>query len=243
MLDIKGKRVLVTGAGRGIGRLLAEKLIELGADLILVSRDPSHTADIEAKAVAAGLDAVSFGCDLGDKASVEKLIEKLSAYDIDIVLNNAGIQVTYRSEIYDTPWEDYELSFRVNTIAPMMICYALLPKMLEKGFGRILNTTSGIAGEPQQGAYSASKAGLDKVTADLCRLIDGKDVLIFLTDPGWCRTDLGGPSAPNSPESAVNGCLAGALCSAGKSGMIIHAQDYAGLTLEETVAKIESTAK
>ena len=238
---LSNKTVLVTGAGRGIGRLMALKLIELEAELILVSRDPSHTRDIEDKAKEKGLKAVSLGCDLGEKKSVEKLIAELDKYDIDIVFNNAGIQVTYRSEVFDTPWEDYEKSFRVNTIAPMMICYSLFPKMKKKGYGRIINTTSGIAGEPQQGPYSASKAGLDKVTSDLTRLVDGEDILIFLTDPGWCRTDLGGPSAPNDPASAVNGCIAGALASKGRSGMIIHAQDYADLTLEQTVEKIEQT--
>lgn len=241
MLDLKDKWVVVTGAGRGIGRLSALKLIESGANLILVSRDKSHTEDIEMLAVKEGLKAVSIGCDLGVKDEVEALIEELMTYDIDVVLNNAGIQVTYRSGVWDTPWEDYEKSFRVNTIAPMMICYALLPKMKEKGFGRIVNTTSGIDRDPYQGPYSASKAALDKVTKDLEVTLSGEDILIFLADPGWCRTDLGGPNAPNSPESAVNGCIAGAFASKGVNGMIIHAQDYADMSLEEAVKAIENS--
>ncbi|SMC45315.1 Short-chain dehydrogenase [Oscillospiraceae bacterium] len=240
MLDLKNRWVLVTGAGRGIGRLMAEKLIGCGANLILVSRDKSHTEDIEKKAKGAGLQVVSFGCDLGVREEVKKLISELLKYDIDVVLNNAGIQVTYRSGVWDTPWDDFEKSFRVNTIAPMMICYALLPKMKEKGFGRILNTTSGIDRDPYQGPYSASKAALDKVTKDLEVTLNGEDILLFLTDPGWCRTDLGGPQAPNSPESAVNGCLAGAFASKGINGTIIHAQDYADKTLEEAVSLIEN---
>ncbi len=240
MLDLNNRWVLVTGAGRGIGRLMAEKLIGYGANLILVSRDKSHTEDIEKKAKEAGLQAVSFGCDLGVREEVEKLISELIKYDIDVVLNNAGIQVTYRSGVWDTPWDDFEKSFRVNTIAPMMICYAVLPKMKEKGFGRILNTTSGIDRDPYQGPYSASKAALDKVTKDLEVTLNGEDILLFLTDPGWCRTDLGGPQAPNSPESAVNGCLAGAFASKGINGTIIHAQDYADKTLEEAVSLIEN---
>ncbi len=241
MLDLKDKWVVVTGAGRGIGRLSALKLIESGANLILVSRDKSHTEDIEMLAIKEGLKAVSIGCDLGVKEEVEALIEELLTYDIDVVLNNAGIQVTYRSGVWDTPWEDYEKSFRVNTIAPMMICYALLPKMKEKGFGRIVNTTSGIDRDPYQGPYSASKAALDKVTKDLEVTLSGEDILIFLADPGWCRTDLGGPNATNSPESAVNGCIAGAFASKGVNGMIIHAQDYADMSLEEAVKAIENS--
>lgn len=241
MIDLKGKTVLVTGAGRGLGRLMALELINHGVNLILVSRDKSHTEDIEKKALEAGLNAVSIGCDLGIKEDVEALISELDKYDIDIVYNNAGIQVTWREGVWDTPWEDYEKSFRVNTIAPMMICYSILPKMKKKGFGRILNTTSGIDRDPHQGPYSASKAGLDKVTKDLDEMIEGEDILIFLTDPGWCRTDLGGPQAPCAPESAVTGLIAGAFASVGKNGIIIHAQDYADKTLEETVRSIEDT--
>ena len=240
MLDIQGKTILVTGAARGIGRLMSIRLSEFKVNLILVSRDKSHTSDVEEIARKNGSTAVSFGCDLGSKDDVEKLIKELSEYDIYIVFNNAGIQVTYRPDVYDTTWEDYEKSFRVNTIAPMMICYSILPSMLEKGFGRIVNTTSGIMGEPEQGPYSASKAGLDKTTADLLKLTKGKDVLVYLTDPGWCRTDLGGPMAPNEPSSAVVGCLAPAFTSKGPSGSVVHAQDYASMSFQEAVAKLES---
>lgn len=72
-----------------------------------------------------------------------------------------------------------------------MICYHFMPKMIEAGFGRIINTTSGIALEPEQAGYSASKAALDKITIDLGSKVEGTDVMINLTDPGWCRTDLG----------------------------------------------------
>ena len=69
-----------------------------------------------------------------------------------------------------------------------MICYHFLPGMKERGFGRIVNTTSGIDMEPEQAGYSAAKAALSKVTRDLGRDYDGSDIMISLTDPGWCRT-------------------------------------------------------
>ena len=242
MLNIKNKWILITGSSRGLGRLMAEELAKTGCNLILQSRDKKNTLDIENTVKANGGVAVSFSCDLGNKEDLLSFIDALDSYDIDIVYNNAGMQVTYRPEIFDTTYEDYETSFRVNTIAPMMICYKLAPKMIAKGFGRIVNTTSGIDNEPEQGPYSASKAGLDKTTKDLNKLFAGKNIFAFLTDPGWCRTDLGGNSAPNDPKSAVNGLLApGLIESTDKVSFkgMIHAQDYVDMSLEDIVKGIE----
>ena len=120
-----------------------------------------------------------------------------------------------------------------------MICYHFLPKMEAKGVGRIVNTTSGIALEPEQVGYSASKAALDKITIDLGSKLEGSDVIISLADPGWCRTDLGGPQAPNAPESTIPGIVIGAFVDDGKSGRLFGAQDYNGLTLEEAYEKAQ----
>ena len=159
---------------------------------------------------------------------------------IDIILNNAGIQVAYRTEYLSTPVEDYIESFQVNTIAPMMICYHFLPQMIERGFGRIVNTTSGIQLEPEQAGYSASKAGLDKVTIDLGSKLNGTNVMINLTDPGWCRTDLGGPNAPNDPTTTIPGVVVGAFIDDQKSGRFLNASPFIGMTLEEAVKKAEA---
>ena len=160
--------------------------------------------------------------------------------DVEIVLNNAGVQIAYRTDYCATPPEDYEISFRVNTIAPAMICYHFLPKMISRGTGRILNTTSGIALDVCQAGYSASKAALDKITIDMGSKVEGTDVLINLTDPGWCRTDLGGPQAPNAPESAIPGIVTGVFVNDGKSGRYLGAQHFAGMTLEDAVKKAEA---
>ena len=116
---------------------------------------------------------------------------------------------------------------------------ASLPKMIEQGFGRIVNTTSGIDLEPEQAAYSASKAALSKITRDLGRDLEGGDVVVSLTDPGWCRTDLGGPNAPNDPESALPGVVVGVFVEDGKNGRLFAAQDFCGLSLVQAVEKAE----
>lgn len=240
MLDISGKWALVTGASRGIGRLAALALAEQGCNLILLSRDTKHTADV---AAAAGekVSVREVSCDLSDPGSVSKAIAEIDALGVpvDIILNNAGVQIAYRNDYYQTPVSDYEISFRINTIAPMMICYHFIPKMVERGFGRVVNTTSGIRLEPEQAGYSASKAALDKVTIDLGSKLGGTGVAINLTDPGWCRTDLGGPHTPNAPESALPGVIVGALIEQPKSGRTFAAGLFYDMTLEEAVAKAE----
>ena len=242
MYNVQGKWALITGAARGIGRLTALFMAQQGCSLILHSRDLSHTEKVMAEVQALGVQAHAVAADLNDLSQVERMLQEIDALgvDVDIVLNNAGLQIAYRTDYCSTPVSDYEISFRVNTIAPAMICYHFLPKMMKKGTGRILNTTSGIALDVCQAGYSASKAALDKITIDLGSKVEGTDVMINLTDPGWCRTDLGGPGAPNAPESTIPGIVVGVFADDKKSGRHLTAQSFTGMTLEAAVRKCEA---
>lgn len=242
MVDIRGKWALITGAARGIGYLSAKFLAEKGCNLILHSRDITHTEKVLEEVKALGVNAYAVACELEDLDAVAKMLEEIDALgvDVDIVLNNAGMQVAYRVDYFNTPVSDYTRSFNINCTAPAMICYHFMPKMIKRGWGRILNTTSGIALDPHQAGYSASKAALNKITIDLGHTVQGTDVMINLTDPGWCRTDLGGQHAPNSPESAIPGIVVGVFVDDKKSGRNLGAQAFAGMTLEDAVAKAEA---
>lgn len=239
MLNLNGKWALVTGAARGIGRLAAQTLADHGCNLILLSRDTAHTAEL---AKTLPVEVREIACELSYGSSVERAIAEIDALNVpvDILLNNAGMQIAYRTDYWATPADDYEISFRINTVAPMMLCYHFMPKMIARGFGRVVNTTSGIALEPEQAGYSASKAALNKVSIDLGSKLKGTGVAINLTDPGWCRTDLGGPHAPNAPESAIPGVVVGAFIEQPVSGRIFTAQDFCGMTLEEAVRRAET---
>ncbi len=241
MVNVKGRWVLITGAARGIGYLTAKLMAERGANLILHGRTAAHCDKVLAEVTAMGVEAYAVGAEFTDLNAVQRMLDEIKrrGTQVDIVLNNAGMQIAYRSDYLTTPISDYTESFKINTIAPAMICYHFLPEMIERGFGRILNTTSGIALDPQQAGYSASKAALDKITIDIGSKLEGTDVCINLTDPGWCRTDLGGPHAPNAPESAIPGIAVGAFIDDKKSGRYLNAPFFAGLTLEEAVAKAE----
>lgn len=241
MVDVKNRWAFITGASRGIGRLSAEFLAKQGCNLILHSRTLEHTKELAEELSQYGVKICTVAAELSDLAAVENMLKEIDSIgvDVDIVLNNAGLQIAYRNDYFATPASDYEISFKVNTISPMMICYHFMPKMVERGFGRVVNTTSGIALDPQQAGYSASKAALDKVTIDLGSKVEGTDVMINLADPGWCRTDLGGSHAPNAPESAIPGILVGAFLDDKKSGRYYGAQNFTGMTLEEAVKKAE----
>lgn len=241
MTEVKGKWALITGAARGIGYLTAKFMAEKGCNLILHSRSIAHTQKILEEVKSFGVSAYAVQAELSDLNSVSEMLNEIDrlGVSVDFVMNNAGMQIAYRVDYFKTPVSDYIESFKINTIAPAMIMYHFLPKMIERGFGRILNTTSGIRLEPQQAGYSASKAALDKITIDLGSTVNGTDVMINLTDPGWCRTDLGGPHAPNAPESAIPGVVVGIFIDDKKSGRYLNAPNFLGMSLEDAVAKAE----
>lgn len=242
MTEVRGKWALVTGASRGIGYLVAELLAKKGCNLVLQSRSIEHLDKIIKVAKEHNVEAYGVAAELSDLDSVKAMLDEIEAKgtQVDFVLNNAGMQIAYRTEYFDTPVSDYTESFKINTIAPAMICYHFMPQMIKRGFGRIVNTTSGIRLEPQQAGYSASKAALDKITIDLGSTVEGTDVMINLADPGWCRTDLGGDKAPNAPESALPGVVLGVFADDRRSGRLFSAGDYHGMSLEEAVDVVES---
>ena len=242
MISVKGKWAFITGASRGIGYLTALFMAREGCNLVLHSRNLAHTKKVLEEVKALGVEAYGVKAELANHKEVVDMLDEIEnkGTAVDIVFNNAAVQVGYRTDYWKTPVEDFDLSFRINTIAVATICYHLMPPMIERGFGRVINTTSGIKDQPEQAGYSASKAALDKFTTDLGTKVEGTNVLINLTDPGWCRTDLGGPQAPNSPESSMPGVVVGAIVDDMKSGRLFNASSFAGMSLEDAVKKAET---
>jgi len=232
MLNITNKWALVTGASRGIGRQVAIALAAKGCNLILHSRKKNNSDAVKEEISSSNpkVKLLQVEAELSDNAQVKRLAAEVWELSggLDILYNNAAIMTQYRTDIYSATEEEYILSFKSNTIAPITLCNIIIPQMLKRKFGRVVNVTSGIRDEPQLMPYAASKAALDKYVYDMAPHLKGTGVLMNLMDPGWLRTDLGGPNAPNAVESVIPGALVPVLLDVGDEtcGKFFHAQDY-----------------
>jgi NAD(P)-dependent dehydrogenase (short-subunit alcohol dehydrogenase family) len=227
MQRLKNKWALVTGASRGIGRQIAKGLAAHGADLILHGRTMDHVKPIADELIAQGATVRVVSGELSDSAALEALVDdalKVSSR-IDILYNNAAI-MTPGTEPFGATSDDYRKIFEVNTIAPIRICNRIIPGMIERGFGRVINVTSGIKDQPNLMPYAVSKAALDKFVRDLIPAVQGTGVFVNLLDPGWVRTDLGSDRAPDKVESVLPGVLVPALIDTETQGRFFCAQDY-----------------
>ena len=227
---ISGKWSLVTGASRGIGRQISLGLADYGCNVVLHSRDLSHTDSLAAELLAKGVEVKQVAAELSHQSQVDEMIAEVQSLTlgIDILYNNAAVMTPYRPKWLSFPAEDFRASFEVNVISLIRICHAFIPGMIDKKWGRIINVTSGVQDQPQMIAYATSKAAVDKFVLDSAKRLAKDGVLMNLLDPGWLRTDLGGPQAPNSVESVLPGALVPALLNDGTAGQLFRAQDYAG---------------
>jgi 3-oxoacyl-[acyl-carrier protein] reductase len=227
--EIRGKWALVTGASRGIGRQVCLGLSQYGCNLVLHSREASHTKSLAAELAGKGVKVQQAAGELSDQKQVDAMLKNLPP--IDILYNNAAVMTPFHNDWVNVPAEDFRKSFEVNVISLIRICHHLIPGMVKRGWGRIINVTSGIKDQPELIAYAISKAAVDKFVFDTVIRLKDTGVLMNLLDPGWLRTDLGGPKAPNSVESVLPGALVPALIDDGTTGKLFCAQDYAGKTI------------
>ena len=202
---LQGRVALVTGGGRGIGKGIAIKLGEAGADVIIgdIDRD---SAEQTAKELSADCErAIAIQVDVTMKESIDAAVRRvLGEFNtLDILINNAGIM--FRTRILDISTEEWEKTLLVNLTGPFLFSQTVIPLMKKSGYGRIVNISSvvGLMGNVGQTNYSASKAGVIGFTKSLAREVASRGITVNAVAPGFVDT----PMTEDLPEAVQKSFL------------------------------------
>jgi NAD(P)-dependent dehydrogenase (short-subunit alcohol dehydrogenase family) len=175
-------------------------------NVVLAARDPERGEQAAQELRDEGLDVAYARLDVADAHSVEDCARRLAdaGTEVDALVNNAGVYPT--EGVFSVSEETFEMALEVNTLGPFRTCQAFVPMMLQRGYGRVVNISSG-GGSFGEGlgpaAYAVSKAALNALTVKVAQAVRG-DVKVNAMCPGWVRTDMGGSGAPRSTEEAAD---------------------------------------
>lgn len=192
MFDLTGKRAIVTGGGRGLGRGMATGLAEAGAKVVIIGSSKA-VLDAAEELRSQGLDVTGLQGDLSDRSAIPETFEKaveLLGGGVDILLNNAGVQ--RRNHCEDFTLEDWDTVIDVNLRAVFQLCQLAGRKMLAQGGGKIINMASMLSffGGFTVPAYAASKGGVAQLTKALSNEWAGKNIQVNAIAPGYMATEM-----------------------------------------------------
>jgi 3-oxoacyl-[acyl-carrier protein] reductase len=192
MTDLKNKNALITGAGKGIGKAIALALAKEGVNVILVARTQEEIDSVAAKVRSLRVKALAITADVADINSVNAAVEKALAEfgTIDILINNAGIAAFGKFlELEPTDWERI---IQVNLMGTYYMTRAVLPNMIERQTGDIINisSTAGLSGNALTSAYSASKFAVLGLTESLMQEVRKHNIRVTALTPSTVATDM-----------------------------------------------------
>ena len=196
-MDLAGKTALITGAGRGIGRAIALGLADTGAHVILLARTAGQLDETRVLLRERGVPAQRIRVVPADLADEEQRAHAaatvLAAGPVDILVNNAAT-VEPLGPTAAVKAEDLRLAFEINVVAPAALTAAVLPGMLDAGWGRVVNISSGIVAAPagmiRGNAYATTKAALEAHTVNLAAEVRGTGVTVNVYRPGGVDTAM-----------------------------------------------------
>ena len=201
-MELRGKRVLITGASRGLGRGMAKAFAREGAIVALAAR-----SEASIKELAERLGGTAHPCDLMDPEQVVGLVERVEreAGPIDVLVNNAG--VSHVDHMLSHTPEQIDQILQTNLVAPIQICRQAIPRMIERGGGHIVNMSSiaAIVAPPGLVHYGASKAGLSHYTAGLRTEVGKQGISTTLVEIGSAATEMDDATQNYGPYKKMRG--------------------------------------
>lgn len=205
-----GKVAIVTGGNRGIGFGICRQLAQPGVRVVLTSRDAARGRAACARLRTEGLPVTYHRLDVTSARSIRALaawVEKKFG-NVDILVNNAGIMIDpHGSRFADSSLKTYRATLETNVFGPLALTQALLPLMRKRNYGRIVNMSSGLGQLSDMGtgtpAYRISKTALNAVTCIVAAETQGANILVNSMNPGWVKSDMGGPNAPRTIEQGA----------------------------------------
>jgi NAD(P)-dependent dehydrogenase (short-subunit alcohol dehydrogenase family) len=212
---LSGRRILITGVSRGVGLETARLFIAEGAELIGVARDAARLERARQELDPSGEHLTVVQAELTDETAPERLAAAVTERwgALDVLFNNAAVQLDGDTRGITTVEERvFHDALAINLVAPYRLCRALLPHLRRGRSPRLVNVSSG-AGNLESmtlrdiPTYRLSKWALNGLTLLLAGELKG-EVSVNAFDPGWVKTDLGGPNAPGSPTESARGALA-----------------------------------
>ncbi len=192
-MNIQDKVALITGSGRGMGRAISLGLAKNGVRVALTGRNQSLLDRTAKEIEEAGGNAKTFLLDVTDDRQAESVAKEV--YEewggIDILVNNAGV-ILYDKPVWETTLDDWYFIMDTNLKGTFLTCKAVLPYMMQKGEGYIINIGSSSGKEPddEYGPYAASKWGVVGYTASLAKSLIGQGIIVNGINPTWVDTDM-----------------------------------------------------
>lgn len=204
MFSLEGKIALVTGAAYGIGLAIAKALARAGAQIVFnCSRQETLDRGLQAYKEL-GINAKGYLCDVTDEKAVANMVADIekSVGVIDILVNNAGI--IKRIPMHEMSVEDFRRVVDVDLVAPYICAKAVIPGMIKKGHGKIINICSMMSelGRETVSAYAAAKGGLKMLTKNICSEYGGANIQCNGIGPGYIATEQTAPLRESQPDGS-----------------------------------------
>lgn len=186
-MDFNGQTAIITGAARGIGRACAHLFAERGAKVALLDVDFEKLTSVKEELSRYGREVLIYRCDVSDEAKVNEVFSEIIAVfgRADILVNNAALWKSWRSFV-ETSTDEWKQYFDINVMGVTYCTRAVLPKMLENGYGRIINigSVAGVYGNANMVHYSATKGAVIAMTKALAKEVADKGVTVNCISPG-----------------------------------------------------------